>query len=123
MEKLNMQSQVSLLEKEKQDNFLELVSTQETFSNFQRSSTNLETKMKTKLDKEHTQIDYYKKYSKKLKEQLERKKRKLKDSEGRVAEKEKIINDLQNVQNALAEHKQRGQEREKALQRAMSNEA
>ena len=60
-----LESKIYNLEQEKKDNFHELMSTQAEFTSLQRSSTNLENRMKDRLTQEHSEADNLKRKLKK----------------------------------------------------------
>ena len=108
-----LESNINSLEKEKTENFLELVSTQEEFSSLQRSSTNLENRMKNRLTQNHSEADNlkrkYKKLDKKLSSVLQEnqeQKSLLEEYEQRIFNYEKIAEALERTNSENAQHRQ-----------------
>ena len=109
----NLEEQIKSLELEKQDNFNMLMSTQEEFSSFQRTSTNLESKMMSRLTEETSEAEKLKRKYKKLdtklssvvEENIEQKEL-IKELQQRIFNYEKIEEALEKTNVENAQHRQ-----------------
>ena len=109
----NLEEQIKSLELEKQDNFNMLMSTQEEFSSFQRTSTNLESKMMSRLTEETSEAEKLKRKYKKLdtklssvvEENIEQREL-IKELQQRIFNYEKIEEALEKTNVENAQHRQ-----------------
>ena len=108
-----LEGQIKSLEHEKLDNFNMLMSTQEEFSSFQRSSTNLESKMMNRLTEETSEAEKLKRKYKKLDTKLSsvveenaEQKELIKELQQRIFNYEKIEEALEKTNVENAQHRQ-----------------